>query len=397
MSRRRPSPGAARPIHRAAGYHRPHMAPTSRFRKRPVEQAAGRRTSLKHIAALTGYSITTVSMVLNGRAEEFNISAEARDLILTAAKEHNYQPNLHARSLRNRTTNIVGLMVPTLNNRFFSEMAECFERLARRDQKIALITVTNYDRQEELDTVNYFLSQNVECVFTANPTALEDVSTLCSRAGTRQILLDAQQSEKHTISTDNVDASLVLTRMLLDSLRMAGRKGRVYYVGGMADHVVTRMRLQGFRAALQERGVRYSDDLFVETIFDPDSAYRKIELLFRNRNDIGGIFVNSLMAMDGLVRFFGESPEACRSVHYGVFDYHPMMNLLVDLHVAAIKQNPELMMQKAYEIFGNPGAHRAERLQYVPYELILTPAMRRLVPEVRAAGARSPARTSGRS
>ncbi len=362
-----------------------------------MEQAAGRRTSLKHIAALTGYSITTVSMVLNGRAEEFNISAETRDLILAAAKEHNYQPNLHARSLRNRTTNILGLMVPTLNNRFFSEMAECFERLARRDQKIALITVTNYDRQEELDTVNYFLSQNVECVFTANPMALEDVSRLCSRAGTRQILLDAQQSDKHTISTDNLDASLVLTRMLLESLRMAGRKGRVYYVGGMADHVVTRMRLQGFRTALQERGLRYSDDLFVETIFDPDSAYRKIELLFRNRNDIGGIFVNSLLAMDGLVRFFGESPEACRPVHYGVFDYHPLMNLLVDLHVAAIKQNPELMIQKAYEIFGNPGAHRSERLQFVPYELILTPAMRRLVPEPRAAAARPTARNSGRS
>jgi DNA-binding LacI/PurR family transcriptional regulator len=368
------------------------MGPSKRIGKRPAEQAAGRRTSLKHIAALTGYSITTVSMVLNGRAEEFNISSETRDLILAAAKEHNYQPNLHARSLRNRTTNILGLMVPTLNNRFFSEMAECFERLARRDQKIALITVTNYDRQEEVDTVNYFLSQNVECIFTANPTALEDVSRLCTLAGTRQILLDAQQSEKHTISTDNYDASLVLTRMLLESLRAAGRKGRVYYLGGMGDHVVTRLRLDGFRAALQERGIRYSDDLFVETVFDPDSAYRKVELLFRNRSDIGGIFVNSLLSMDGLVRLFGESPEPCRPVHYGVFDYHPMMNLLVDLHVAAIKQNPEQMMQKAYEIFGSPGAHRNERIQYVPYELILTPAMRRFLPEPRATPVRPPAK-----
>jgi len=365
-------------------------------RGRESEQATKGRTSLKHIAALTGYSITTVSMVLNGRAEEFNISAETRDLILAAAKEHNYQPNLHARSLRNRATNILGLMVPTLNNRFFSEMAETFERLARRDQKIALITVTNYDRREEIDTVNYFLSQNVECVFTANPTALEDVAELCSLAGARQIVLDAQQSGKHTVATDNLDASLVLTRMLLESLRAAGRKGRVYYVGGMADHVVTRLRLEGFRNALAERGIRYTDDLFVETLFDSDSAYRKIELLFRNRSDIGGIFVNSLVAMDGLVRYFGGSPEPCRPVHYGVFDYHPMMNLLVDLRMAAIKQNPELMMQKAYEIFASPGAHRSERIEYVPYELILTPAMRRFFPELRAVASRGPARPGAR-
>ena len=106
--------------------------------------------------------------------------------------------------------------------------------------------------------------------------------------------------------------------------------------------------------------------------------------------------MNSLLSMDGLVRFFGESPDSCRSVHYGVFDYHPMMNLLVDLHVVAIRQNPEQMMQKAYEIFGNPEAHKSERIEYVPYELILTPAMRRFLPERRAALARSAVRHAGR-
>jgi DNA-binding LacI/PurR family transcriptional regulator len=367
------------------------MGPTKRTRKPAVEPGEPRRTSLKHLAALTGFSITTVSMVLNGRAEEFNISAGTRDVILAAAREHNYRPNLHARSLRNRTTNLLGLVVPTLDNLFFGVMAATFERLARRDQKLALITVTNHDRQEELATVDYFLSQNVECVFSANPTALGDVSALCDKAGIRQIVLDAQESDKHTISTDNQDASLVLTRLLLESLEAAGRKGRVYYVGGMGDHVVTRLRLAGFKAALQERGLKYGEDQFVETLFDPDSAYRKIELLFRNQADIGGVFVNSLLAMDGLVRYFAEAPDLCRPVHYGVFDYHPMMNLLTDLHVAAIKQNPEQMMQKAYEIYRNPGVHKGGRMQHVPYELILTPAMRRFLPEARSA-ARPPAR-----
>jgi DNA-binding LacI/PurR family transcriptional regulator len=368
------------------------MGLSKRPRKVAAEPAEGRRTSLKHLAALTGYSITTVSMVLNGRAEEFNISTEARDLILAAAKEHHYRPNLHARSLRNQTTNLLGLVVPTLDNLFFGELAETFERLARRDQKLALITVTNYDRQEELDTVDYFLSQNVECVFTANPTALDDVSALCDRAGIRQIVLDAQESGKQTVSTDNGEASLVLTRFLLESLEAAGRKGRLYYVGGMADHVVTRQRLAGFRAALQERGLAYGDDQFVETLFDADSAYRKVELLFRNPTDIAGVFLNSLPAMDGLVRYFAEAPERCGPVHYAVFDYHPMMNLLTDLHLAAIKQNPEQMMQKAYEIFRNPGVHK-NRMQHVPYELILTPAMRRFGSDSRGGRAGGKRRT----
>jgi len=272
-------------------------------------------------------------------------------------------------------------MVPTLNNRFFSEVAETFERVARRDDKLPLITVTNYDRKEEVDSLKYYLSQDVQCVFNANPTGIEELNELCRAAGTKQIFLDASDTGGQTVATDNYQASLVLTRVVLDSLAAEGQQGRVYFVGGMADHEVTKLRLAGFRAALQERGLRYAGELFVETLFNAGSAYQRIDLLFRKHADVAGIYVNSLLPMDGLVRFFGEHPDVCRPVHYGVFDYHPMMDLLVDLHIGAIRQNPELMMERAWEMFAAPPSPEAPRIQFVPYELILAPTMRRFLPE----------------
>jgi DNA-binding LacI/PurR family transcriptional regulator len=355
------------------------MAEGQRASKRRPTASVEKRVSLKNIAELTGYSITTVSMVLTGRADEFSIAARTQALILDAARKLDYQPNLHARSLRSRTTNLLGLMVPTLNNRFFSEMAETFERLARNDKKLALISVTNYDRHEEIEALKYYLSQDVRCVFNANPTGLRELSDLCRRSGTQQIVLDAPKSDRATISTDNFDAALALTRLLLKSISAAGRKGRIYFLGGMADHEVTKLRLAGFRTGLQEQGIRYSADLFLETLFDAESAYHRVKLLLRTQTDVAAVFVNSLLVMDGLVKFIGENPDACRAVHYGVFDYHPMMNLLVDLQIASIRQNPELMMQKAYEIFSEPDAHPPERMEYVPYELIVAPRMRRFV------------------
>ena len=226
-------------------------------------------------------------------------------------------------------------------------------------------------------------------VFSANPTGIDELNELCAAAGTLQIFLDAPETGRPTVATDNQEASLVLARVLLDSIAAEGRAGRVYFVGGMAEHEVTKLRLAGFRAALQERGIRWSTDLFLESLFNAESAYHRVKLLLRTQGDVAALFVNSLLPMDGLVRYVGENAETCRAVHYGVFDYHPMMNLLVDLHVVAIRQNPEQMMQKAYEIFGNPGAHRSERIHYVPYELILTPAMARVLPEPRA-GVRTP-------
>jgi DNA-binding LacI/PurR family transcriptional regulator len=341
------------------------------------------RTSLKHIADATGFSMSTVSAVLGGRADQLGIAGATQATILASAKQLDYRPNLHARSLRSRTTNLVGLMVPTLNNRFFSEMAETFERVARTDGKLPLITVTNYDRREEVESVKYFLSQDVRCVFNANPTGFEELTELCRKAGVRQIFLDAPEHAEPTVTTDNHDASLVLTRVLLDSIAAEGREGRVYFVGGMADHEVTKLRLAGFRAALQEKDLRWSSELFVETLFNAESAYRRVELLFRTHADVAGLYVNSLLPMDGLVRFFGEHAELCRPVHYGVFDYHPMMDLLVDLHIAAIRQNPELMMQRAWELFGDADARPPARAQYVPYELIVAPTMRRFLPPTR--------------
>jgi DNA-binding LacI/PurR family transcriptional regulator len=345
--------------------------------------AVQKRTSLKEIAALTGFSITTISLVLNGRAAEFNISKETRDLILDVAKQHNYQPNLHARSLRNRTADIVGLIVPTLCNRFFSEMAERFENLARSDHKMALITVTHYEPAKEIETIRYFISQNVDCVFVANPMALEDLSGQCCGAGIRHIVLDSQESLRQTVTTNNFEAALELTRMLLASMRAAGRDGRIYFVGGMLEHNVTQHRLAGFKAALNEqKTAAFSNDQFIGTNFTEDAGYRRIRDLFCSNSDIGGIFLNSLLPFDGLIRFFPEAPDACRQVHYGIFDYHPVMSLLVDLHVLIVKQDPEAMIQKAYEMFvAGEGGEAGGLTHYIPYQIILTRAMKQYFPD----------------
>jgi DNA-binding LacI/PurR family transcriptional regulator len=340
-----------------------------------------KRISLKQIAGITGYSITTISMVLNGISDKFSISKDTRDLILGVAKQHNYQPNLHARSLRSRTTDIVGLMVPTLYNRFFSEMAERFESLARKDRKVPLITVTHYEPEQEIDTLRYFASQNADCVFIANPMALEQLSGVCSAAGIRYIVLDSPDSVTQTVTTDNFDAARALTRMLLASMRAAGRGGRIYFIGGMVQHGVTQHRLAGFKAALLEQNIAVSDDQFVQTNFTEEATYEEIRRVFLSNDDIGGIFLNSLLPFDGLIRFFPEAPELCRQVHYGVFDYHPIMNLLADLHVLIVQQNPDGMMQKAYEIFSSDQhAQTTQQPFYVPYKIILTPAAKQLFP-----------------
>ena len=86
-----------------------------------VMGASNKPTSLKKLAQHLGLNPATVSVVLNdvpGR----NIPQATRDRIKAAAKEFNYQPSLLARSLRNRRTLTIGILVPELGDGYHTQV-----------------------------------------------------------------------------------------------------------------------------------------------------------------------------------------------------------------------------------------------------------------------------------
>lgn len=69
------------------------------------------RASIKQVAAESGFSLFTVSKVLNGHAEEARISVATRDTVIETARRMNYQPSAAARAVRNQRSNWVGILI----------------------------------------------------------------------------------------------------------------------------------------------------------------------------------------------------------------------------------------------------------------------------------------------
>ena len=84
------------------------------------------KPKIQDVARLAGVSTTTVSRVLNNRGY---ISEETREKVNKAMKELNYFPNDVARSLFNKRTNLIGVILPTVSNPFFGELTFYIENI----------------------------------------------------------------------------------------------------------------------------------------------------------------------------------------------------------------------------------------------------------------------------
>jgi LacI family transcriptional regulator len=94
---------------------------TDKEDKEPASPVVHQPVSLKQLAAHLGLNPATVSVVLNdvpGRS----IPQVTRDRIKAAAKKMNYQPSLLARSLRNRRTLTIGILVPELGDGYHTQV-----------------------------------------------------------------------------------------------------------------------------------------------------------------------------------------------------------------------------------------------------------------------------------
>lgn len=105
------------------------------------------KPKIQDVARLAGVSPTTVSRVLNNRGY---ISDKTREKVNKAMKELNYFPNDVARSLFNKRTNLIGVILPTVSNPFFGELTFFIETICNSiGYKILLCnSLNNIDNEE---------------------------------------------------------------------------------------------------------------------------------------------------------------------------------------------------------------------------------------------------------
>ncbi|MGI6068745.1 LacI family DNA-binding transcriptional regulator, partial [Absicoccus porci] len=103
--------------------------------------------TIKDIAKLSGYSIGTVSRVINHHPD---VSDKAKDAIQKVIEQENYQPNTNAKLMKLKSSNIIAIIIKGYANMFFSELLEQLQAsLAAAEQEVSIYYLDENDDEVE--------------------------------------------------------------------------------------------------------------------------------------------------------------------------------------------------------------------------------------------------------
>lgn len=122
--------------------------------------------TINDVAKESGVSITTVSRVLNNN---YPVKQETKDRVEKAIKKLNFRPNQMARSLINKKTFVIGIVVPGLTNMFFPTIVERIERHIKTEGYSVNLCNTGGDYKEEKSLVYKLLDRQVDGIIVIDP------------------------------------------------------------------------------------------------------------------------------------------------------------------------------------------------------------------------------------
>lgn len=263
-----------------------------------------RRVTRDDVAREAGVSPSVVSYVVNDGPR--NVAPDTRLRVLAAIDDLGYRPNVNARALRLSSTKTVGVVLPTVENPFFAELAGELERAAYDRGLTILIGNSNGDPSREEKYIRNFVGRQVDGLILV---AVGPTPTLAAVEATQTplVLLDRPLETEFPVPFIGVD-NRVAARVITEHLIEHGHE-RIACIAGPLDQEVSRAREQGWRDAMDAAGLGNTMDLLERGEFSSDSGFIAAAKLL-DRAHATAIFVSSDSQTQGVVAAAREAEVA---------------------------------------------------------------------------------------
>jgi len=311
-----------------------------------------RKTTIYDLAKLTNVSASAVSAILNGTWEKRRISKALADRVKKIAEEQGYALNRQASLLRRKKSNVIGMLVPKYDNRYFGSIAERFEEMARERNMLPIITCTRRNPKLELEAARVMLSWQVDWIVATGTTFPDKITGLCQQAGVPVINLDLPGTLAPSIISDNYTGAKKLTEnILVQSTARYGTALPLYFIGGRKTDHNTAERLRGFIDAHAAQGLSVPEKNLLVRGYSLGNIALTLEDAFGNGEiHLPGIFVNSTISLEGVVGWLAQRGLTDKKQPpLGCFDWDPFASMLGH-NISMVRQDVPAMLDAVFKI-----------------------------------------------
>jgi DNA-binding LacI/PurR family transcriptional regulator len=209
--------------------------------------------TMQQVAERAGVSLALVSLVMRDAP---NVSDYRRQLVLDAAEQLGYRPNVLARNLASRRTNTIGVVVNDLHNPFFAEIIDGIQAASDEAGYRILIGNGKHSQRGEAEMIETFLQLRVDGIITAGATM--PMAAIEAAATSTEIVLVGRTSRSRVVDSVNTD-DVTGARLAVDHLVALGHRRIAHIDGGTGAGSDARRR--GYSKAMTDHGL--SDEIVI--------------------------------------------------------------------------------------------------------------------------------------
>ena len=250
------------------------------------------KATLDTIARNTGFSKSTISRVLNNKAYASRISRETVNIILDEAERCGYVPNLVAKNLRTNKTQTLGLLVPSLANPYFAEIASVIVLESKRYGYTTIVADTMENETNQNASITALLSKQVDGIVyvTSHERILKKSLPEHLPVPASMAYGYSKSDEYPSVAVDDKNGAYTLIRYLIDR----GHKS-IGVITGKEESIHTLDRLRGYQKALYDQKIFFDPDIVVQGDWKRESGYNNTDYLLSK--GVTAIFcMNDIMA-----------------------------------------------------------------------------------------------------
>ncbi|KAF9404793.1 hypothetical protein HW555_014167 [Spodoptera exigua] len=212
------------------------------------------------VAREANVSMATVSRVVNGNP---NVKPATRKKVLEVIDRLDYRPNAVARGLASKKTTTVGVIIPDVSNIFFASLARGIDDVATMYKYNIILANSDGNDQKEVNVLNNLLAKQVDGIIFMGHHITDEIRGEFSRSKTPVVLAGSIDPDEQvgSVNIDYAEATKDATSILAKN----GNKKIAFVSGALIDPINGQNRIKGYKKALADNGLTYSEGLIFES------------------------------------------------------------------------------------------------------------------------------------